>query len=104
MIEGVNSIRNNDEAWEYSLTGEPAKEYPQVPPFKGSSEFAVESSALRKLIHRTSFAVSTDELRPAMMGILFQAGRNQAEREQLPWRSVRHASSSAKEPDCPRNQ
>ncbi len=69
-----NKVKITTANGEYSLTGEPAKEYPQVPPFKGSSEFAVESSALRKLIHRTSFAVSTDELRPAMMGILFQAG------------------------------
>jgi DNA polymerase III subunit beta len=69
----TNKIRITTPNGEYTLTGEAAKEYPQVPPFKGSSEFTIESSALRKIIHRTSFAVSTDELRPAMMGILFQA-------------------------------
>jgi DNA polymerase III subunit beta len=69
----TNKIKITTPNGEYTLTGESAKEYPQVPPFKGSSEFTIESSALRKIIHRTSFAVSTDELRPAMMGILFQA-------------------------------
>jgi DNA polymerase III subunit beta len=69
----TNKIRITTPNGEYMLTGESAKEYPQVPPFQGSSEFTVESSALRKIVHRTSFAVSTDELRPAMMGILFQA-------------------------------
>lgn len=68
----TNKIHISTPNGEYSLTGEPAKEYPQVPPFQGSSEFVIESSALRKLIHRTTFAVSTDELRPAMMGILIQ--------------------------------
>ena len=69
----TNKIKITTPNGEYSLTGESSKEYPQVPPFKGSSEFVIESSALRKLIHRTTFAVSTDELRPAMMGILIQA-------------------------------
>lgn len=58
---------------EYVLTGESAKEYPVVPPFKGTTGIVLDSSIFRKLIHRTSFAVSTDELRPAMMGILLQA-------------------------------
>lgn len=69
----TNKVKITTPNGEYSLTGELAKEYPQIPPFKGSSEFSIESSALRKLIHRTTFAVSMDELRPAMMGILLQA-------------------------------
>jgi DNA polymerase-3 subunit beta len=69
----TNKIRMTTANGEYALTGESAKEYPLVQEFKGSSEFVIESSALRKLVHRTSFAVSTDELRPAMMGILLQA-------------------------------
>lgn len=68
----TNKVKITTPNGEYLLTGEPAKEYPQVPPFKGSSEFVIETSALRKLIHRTTFAVSMDELRPAMMGILLQ--------------------------------
>jgi DNA polymerase-3 subunit beta len=69
----TNKIRITTPTGEYALTGESAKEYPQIPPFKGSSEFVIESSALKKIVYRTSFAVSTDELRPAMMGILLQA-------------------------------
>jgi DNA polymerase III subunit beta len=69
----TNKIKLSTTNGEYALTGEAAKEYPVVPPFKGSSEVTIESSALRKLVHRTAFAVSTDELRPAMMGILIQA-------------------------------
>lgn len=69
----ASKIRIKTPNGEYALTGEAAKDYPQVPAFKGISEFVMDSSALRRLIHRTAFAVSTDELRPAMMGILLQA-------------------------------
>lgn len=69
----TNKIKITTENGEYGLTGEPAKDFPPVPPFKGTSEIALDSDVLRGLIHRTTFAVSTDELRPAMMGVLFQA-------------------------------
>lgn len=68
-----NKIRIVTPNGEYVLTGESAKEYPLVPPFKGTGGVVLESAVLRKLIHRTSFAVSIDELRPAMMGMLLQA-------------------------------
>ena len=68
----LNKIRITTPNGEYSLTGEPAKEYPVVPEFKGTSEIVLDSSVLRKIVHRTAFAVSMDELRPAMMGILLQ--------------------------------
>ena len=57
----------------YHLTGENAKEYPQIPAFQGTGSVSLENDTLRKIIQRTVFAVSADELRPAMMGVLFQA-------------------------------
>ncbi len=68
-----NKIRINTDTGEYQLTGESAREYPQIPPFKGQDHMKIETSILRRILHRTVFAVSTDELRPAMMGVLFQA-------------------------------
>lgn len=57
---------------EFNLTGESAKEFPAVPPFQGKDEISLESAVLKRIINRTEFAVSTDELRPAMMGVLLQ--------------------------------
>ncbi len=57
---------------QYNLTGENAAEYPAVPEFKGKEELTLDASLLKRIIHQTLFAVSTDELRPAMMGVLFQ--------------------------------
>jgi DNA polymerase-3 subunit beta len=69
----TNKIRITTENGEYSLTGEGAKEFPTVPTFKGTAELPIDSEELRGIIHRTAFAVSNDELRPAMMGVLLQA-------------------------------
>jgi DNA polymerase-3 subunit beta len=57
---------------DFNLTGENAKEFPAVPPFQSKEEISMEAALLKRIIHRTAFAVSTDELRPAMMGILLQ--------------------------------
>lgn len=62
---------------QYGLTGESAKEFPPVSPFKGTGEIQLDISSIRKIIHRTAFAVSTDELRPAMMGVLIQPKGNE---------------------------
>lgn len=71
--QASNRIKVTTENGEYNLTGESAKEFPAVPPFKGTDEITLDSASLKKIIHRTTFAVSSDELRPAMMGVLFQA-------------------------------
>jgi DNA polymerase III subunit beta len=68
----LNKIKIVAGRGEYSLTGQSAKEYPEFPAFEETSSFTLDGMTLRKLIHQTTFAVSTDELRPAMMGILLQ--------------------------------
>jgi DNA polymerase III subunit beta len=73
---GTNKVRIHTDTGQYQLTGEPAKEYPQIITFKGEEQFTLDTTHLRRIIHRTVFAVSTDELRPAMMGVLFQAKGN----------------------------
>jgi DNA polymerase-3 subunit beta len=57
---------------QYNLTAEPAKEYPQLPPFQAQAQLTLSTESLRRIIQRTAFAVSTDELRPAMGGVLLQ--------------------------------
>jgi len=57
---------------EYKLTGEPSDNFPTVPEVKGETEFTVNEGLLRRLVNTTLFAVSNDELRPAMTGIYFQ--------------------------------
>ena len=62
---------------EYKLTGESSDNYPTIASFNAIEEVKIDNEAIRRLINKTSFAVSTDELRPAMMGILFQIGKSE---------------------------
>ncbi len=68
-----NKIQVSTGTGEYTLTGENAREFPPLPQFRGKEQMKVETATLKRMIHRTAFAVSADELRPAMMGVLFQA-------------------------------
>jgi DNA polymerase-3 subunit beta len=58
---------------EYNISGEDAKEFPPLLAMKEASHFELDGGILRRIINRTVFAASTDELRPAMMGVLFQS-------------------------------
>ena len=72
----TNKIKITTENGEYALTGESAKEFPAAPQFKSTGEIIIDNTLLKRIIHRTAFAVSTDELRPAMMGVLLQTKGN----------------------------
>ena len=72
-----NKIVMNTENGEYKLTGESSENYPTNSAFEGKNELKISNETLRRLITKTVFAVSTDELRPAMMGILFQIKKNE---------------------------
>jgi DNA polymerase-3 subunit beta len=56
---------------EYKLTGESSVDYPSIPSFKSETEIDMSADILKGLINKASFAVSNDELRPAMTGVLF---------------------------------
>ena len=68
----TNKIRMTTDNGEFTLTGENAKDFPSLPQFKGSDQLILDNSSLKRIIQRTVFAVSTDELRPAMMGVLLE--------------------------------
>jgi len=56
----------------YKLAGENAADFPKVPTAQGNNSLEISSPDLLRAISKTIFAVSTDELRPAMTGILWQ--------------------------------
>lgn len=70
-------ITMSTETGEYRLTGESSENYPAITSFKGSEKLEVGDDTLRRLISKSSFAVGADELRPAMMGILFQIKKDE---------------------------
>ncbi|ARS35398.1 DNA polymerase III subunit beta [Pontibacter actiniarum] len=56
----------------YKLSGENATDFPRVPSVQGGNAIEIPSNVLGRAINKTIFAVSNDELRPAMTGIFVQ--------------------------------
>jgi len=60
----------------YDIAGSSPKDFPSMPEVDNKKEIAVSSDTLKRLIEKTSFALSADELKPALMGALFEVGNN----------------------------
>ncbi len=57
---------------DYKISGMPADEFPKLQEIDLKKEVKLPTDVVRKLIQRTAYAVSTDETRPALNGILWQ--------------------------------
>lgn len=57
---------------EYDLMAKSADEFPAVPDTAQSQSISVAGEMLKNIINATSFAVSRDELKPALTGVLFR--------------------------------
>lgn len=56
----------------YKLSGENADDFPKIPTIDNVSTVKIEAGILAEAINKTIFAVSNDELRPAMSGVYVQ--------------------------------
>lgn len=56
----------------YKLSGENADDFPKIPIVDNAASVELSASVLLEAINKTIFAVSNDELRPAMAGVLVQ--------------------------------
>ena len=56
----------------YKVMGENPDNFPKEPPADDTTGFTMTSSALLTAINKTLFAVSNDDLRPAMTGVFFE--------------------------------
>ncbi|MBE8721440.1 DNA polymerase III subunit beta [Sphingobacterium pedocola] len=58
----------------YKLSGENADDFPKIPVVENVTTVKIVAPILAEAINKTIFAVSNDELRPAMSGVLVQLG------------------------------
>jgi len=56
----------------FKLNGLPADEFPNLPEIHFDEGWKVQGADLHRLIHHTSFAVSTEESRPILNGVLWE--------------------------------
>ena len=57
---------------EYDLMSKHADEFPEIPKIGAKQSFDFDSFTLKEIIRTTSFAISKDELKPALTGVLFR--------------------------------
>ena len=69
------AVRLETDQGEYKMVGHDGTDYPDLPELESEERrIELESALLSRAISKTSFAVSKDALRPAMMGIYFEIG------------------------------
>lgn len=68
LIEGKNC--------QFKIIGLPAEEFPKLPEFKDKEVIQIEQAVLKQMLNLTSFAVSVDESRYILNGILFKFSQN----------------------------
>ena len=56
----------------FKLNGLPSDEFPSLPSVNFDEGWSVTGKDLQRLIHHTSFAVSTEESRPILNGVLWE--------------------------------
>jgi DNA polymerase-3 subunit beta len=76
-IEKTFTIEITSDNGKYKIMGENPDNFPKDPTDEGSNSFSLASNVLLTAINKTLFAVSTDDLRPAMTGVYFELGENE---------------------------
>lgn len=73
-IDEKFNVRFSTDKGTYKLVGEDPDEFPEVPDLNEGLTLETTRELVLKAINKTIFAVSTDDLRPAMMGVFFDIG------------------------------
>lgn len=71
-----NQVIIETESCQFKIMGLPHEDFPRVPEFKEGGTIHLEQSTLKEMLALTSFAVSFDETRYILNGILFKINQN----------------------------
>ncbi|MDD5155410.1 MAG: DNA polymerase III subunit beta [Candidatus Omnitrophica bacterium] len=77
----INTKKNNSmvvemESCQFKIMGLPREEFPKLPEFQNKEALKLEQGVLKQMLNLTSFAVSFDETRYILNGILFNINKN----------------------------
>ena len=75
-VDDKNRAEISTDSGTYDLMGKPSDEFPTTPGNQNTTSTVVPAELLKNVIDATSFAVSRDELKPALTGVLFRFGSN----------------------------
>jgi len=75
-VPGQGKVRILSDRGTYRIPCDVGEDFPRMPVSESPSEeaqsFSIQGERLARMVGKTLFAVSKDELRPALMGVLFQ--------------------------------
>ncbi|NPA13444.1 MAG: DNA polymerase III subunit beta [Aquificae bacterium] len=74
-LEG-NTLKVKSGKTKYSLPVSPPEEFPMMYPFPEDNGFIVSGDSIQKGIQKTSYAVSKDESKPSLQGVLFKSNNS----------------------------
>ena len=59
----------------YSIMGKPLEEFPALPEVDTQHSVSIPADLLKRIVDKTTFAISRDELKPSLQGVLFRFGK-----------------------------
>ena len=71
-VDDKNKAKITTDLGVYDLMAKPSDEFPKTPEQKTPTSIRIPGKTLKEIIDTTSFAVSRDELKPALTGVLLQ--------------------------------
>tara|TARA_B100000945_G_scaffold317089_1_gene319261 strand:+ start:170 stop:1279 length:1110 start_codon:yes stop_codon:yes gene_type:complete len=75
-IDNKNKIEISTLSGSYDLMGKQKEEFPTTPKVDETKKIQILGSVLREVINSTLFAVSKDDLKPSLTGVLFRFNAN----------------------------
>jgi len=73
-VDENHNVQFRTDKGKYKLVGEDFDDFPEIPNMDEGVNLSTDTDLVTNAIQRTMFAVSTDDLRPAMMGVYFDIG------------------------------
>jgi DNA polymerase-3 subunit beta len=77
-VDEKQNVKFKTDKGNYKLVGEIADEFPEVPAMEEGVSLSTDTKLIQNAIGKTMFAVSTDDLRPAMMGVYFDISETES--------------------------
>ncbi len=71
VLEGRHTLTLRSAFSELDLIGMPATNFPGLPEIDGLSTLSISEKSLRSMLRQTSFALSVDDMRPLLTGMLW---------------------------------
>ncbi|NWF50330.1 MAG: DNA polymerase III subunit beta [Ignavibacteriaceae bacterium] len=72
ITDGNSKLKLSTDYGSYNIGYSSAEDFPEIPTVQKDKEITIKGSELKKAIDQTAFAMSKEDMRPAMTGTLFE--------------------------------